>query len=794
MKSYLKFLSRNKVYTFISVAGLAVSLMFVILLGDYAWRQFSIDTWHKNSDRIYLLGDQKEFAMWPQTAEEIRRMCPEVERTCCVMSQSGKIRYGQQEVKDQENGIILLADSTFFSFFDFKLIQGDPATVLNAPDKCVITESLAKRLFASKNPIGEGLHIVGDRHITQEDAQDPYDSTLVYTVSGVVRDLDRTILPNKTQIILSMERSAQVIGYTFRQQNFPLTYFGYCKLFLMTRPGTTLSDRLDDIQAHLTKNYPSWGPYFGMDGHEASLTKLHDVMFAKQNTEKDLEKGDKTRLLILLSAVLAILFFAVSNYINLTVANTSFRAKEMATRRLFGSNSLQISLKLIAESVLMVTVSFVIGLVLAFCFQEDASSLFRGKIALQNDVSIGSLSLCLLFILFVGTLAGILPTWHLSRYQPIDIVKGSFRFHSKMVLSRVFIILQNTIAVVMLTAALVIFLQLQHLIHAPLGYNVENLYYISSQGFRPDVIRSQLEKMPFVEETGANDGTTLAGFHGAARMAECNNKQDPEMVMVTAMDSTAFRLSGLKILKDYGPASEGYYLNELAFQKLGLSEKDRQINWYSGDKSPLRGVIKDFHMSNILFDVQPFGLIVEDELEGPDFLVKTDGSKEAKPAFLKMIADQGCPETEIEMHVISLEETVIQSFEEQQNTLRIISLFTLVAVVISVMGFVGMSLFFIRQRKKEIGLRKIMGSTSREVMGLMLRTFCMPLLISFVIAVPISYYIMAHWLEDFSYRITLSPWIFAATCAFSLLVAIISVGIQIAKAARTNPVESIQTE
>ena len=162
--------------------------------------------------------------------------------------------------------------------------------------------------------------------------------------------------------------------------------------------------------------------------------------------------------------------------------------------------------------------------------------------------------------------------------------------------------------------------------------------------------------------------------------------------------------------------------------------------------------------------------------------------------MVEILKKQGVPESDVEWYVCDFEENLKSTFENQRNTLKIISLFTIIAIIISVMGFVGMSLFFIRQRQKEIGLRKIMGGTSREVTLLMLRTFCAPLLVSFVIAVPISYYIMNDWLNSFSYRITLSPWIFAATCVFSLLVAVLSVGFQIVKAVRTNPVESIKTE
>ena len=149
---------------------------------------------------------------------------------------------------------------------------------------------------------------------------------------------------------------------------------------------------------------------------------------------------------------------------------------------------------------------------------------------------------------------------------------------------------------------------------------------------------------------------------------------------------------------------------------------------------------------------------------------------------------------DVKWYVSKLDDSIAETFEDHQNTLKIITLFTIIAVIISVMGYVGMSLFFIRQRQKEIGIRKIMGSSSREVMILMLRTFCAPLLLSFVIAIPLSWYIMNDWLTNFSYRISLSPWIFAATCAFALLVAVLSVGFQIIKAVRTNPVESIKTE
>ena len=789
MKSYFKFLSRNKAYTFINIAGLVVSLMFIIQMGDYAWRQYSIDSWHKNADRICLTGSGEDFFMWPQAAQEIKEMCPEIEQTCCVMSQNGRIKYGQREVKegDKENGIIMLTDSTFFRFFDFELTKGDKRTALDAPDKCVITERLAQRLFGEKDPIGESLQIVGKRSVFMNH-EDPYDSTLVYTVSGIVKDFDRTVLPNETQLIASMERFPQVMGYTLRPHSFAYSSTGACKAFLMLRPGATLDAKKKVIEDHLAKNYM----WTHMDHQEFFATPLTDIMFAPQNNGYGMQKGDKTRLHILLAAVLAILFFAVSNYINLTVANTGFRAKEMATRRLFGSSQRQISLKLIAESTLMIAVAFLIGFALALCFQDDAAELFKGKIALLNDITFGTVSVCLGFILLVGIISGIMPSYQISRFQPIDIVKGNFRYHSKMVMGRLFIIVQNVVTVTMLTAALVIWLQLNHLIHAPLGFNTERLYYVNTPEGKSQTVRNQLEKMPFVECIGEYSGTTFVTYSSSIR--SITNGDKLTSLFLTDLDSTAFALYGLDILKDYGNTSNGYYLNEDAKRRLELTDDDREMVWGKDEMAPISGILKDFHRINVLHESEPFAIRVQEHVDDPNFLVKTNGDKQAKAALINMIREQGVSEEAIEWYVTSLEEGIADTFEDQQNTLKIITLFTIIAVIISVMGYVGMSLFFIRQRQKEIGIRKIMGSTSGEVMVLMLRIFCSPLLLSFVIAVPLSWYIMRDWLTNFSYRITLSPWIFAATCAFALLVAILSVGFQIIKAVSTNPAESIKTE
>ena len=800
MKSYFRFLSRNKLYTLINVVGLVVSLMFIILIGDYTWRQYSIDTWHQNADRIYVVGNQESFALWPEATEAIKDMCPEVEQTCCVLSQKGRIKYGQQEVQNgaNENGIIMMADSTFFQFFDFPLVAGDRQTALDAPDKCVITERLAHRLFGAKDPIGESLQVIGE--LESDYAKESFDSTLVYTVSAVVKDLDHTVLPNETQIIISMERYPQVIGYRFFNYNFASTTISSCKAFFMLRPGMTLENKVKTIDDYIDKNFHTI-----LGHHKTTVTPLKDMLFAPQNNGKGLLKGDKTRLRILLAAVFALLFFAVSNYINLTVANTGFRAKEIATRKLFGSSQSRVSLKLIAESTLMVAISFVIGLFLAISFQEEVSQLFRGKIAICEDINVMSVSVSLVFILLTGIVSGILPSMLLSRFQPIDIVKGNFRFHSKMVLGRLFIILQNVITVTMLTASLVIWLQLNHLIHAPRGFDAKNLYCIMSPDGKSQTIGKQLAELPFIEKMGTYEGG-LFNYNFPSALGVVRGDQFL-VLFCTTIDQASFDLLGLKIIKDHGSVSGGYYLTREALRHLGYNDETRVLDFGTGSTAPINGVLNDIKLANVLNAITqpdvpnaeepPFAICIDKHKEFPYFLVKTNGDKRAKAVFQEMVKkleDPNASKVQGIERVQSIEESIEKAFAKEQNTLKIVLLFTLIAIIISIMGFVGLSLFFIRQRQKEIGLRKIMGSTSGEVMMLMLRMFCTPLLLSFVIAIPLSWYVMTDWLSNFSYRISLSPWIFVVTSAFALLVAVLSVSLQILKAVRTNPVESIKTE
>lgn len=796
MKYFFRFLKNNPLYAVINVVGLALSLMFVILIGDYTYRQFSIDKWHRNHERIYVLGTENGNSLmsWPDCAHSLKDRYPEVEDVCCIYMHNGKIKHEDKVYEESQGdnaGNIMLADSNFFRFFDFKMIDGDRETALDSPEKCVVTESLAKALFPDGNALGQPLQIEGTRYVlVSDDNGDPYDSSLVYTVSGVIKDLDKTVFLNETAVIANFERAPQVLGYRLRNDLMASGPLGSTLSFLMLRPGASLEDKIEDLTSYCIESIPVFNFY---GNTKAAIIPLDDLMFAPQNTGAGLQTGDKSLLGILLAVVLAILMFAVTNYINLTVANTGFRAKEMATRRLLGSDGLGISLELIGESTLMVFISFIIGGALALLLEDKVAVLFKGKIDILKDINFSTVSVSLLFIVLTGIISGIMPTISLSKYKPIDVVKGSFRYHSKMVLSRIFIILQNVITMTMMTATLTILLQMSHLVNAPLGYNTENIYRVSSDN--PEVLRNALKNQPFIQGIGSFSGTSLDGNY--CSMSTRKDKDNNNLlVYLTTWDKEFIDIMGINLVKDNHLSGDVKYINEELAGKLSLGDGESEVTWGDGKVMQVAGIFSNFHMTNILDPYQPFMITVKDtdEIEDPNFMVKTNGDPLAWKKLCDLVKEVDGSTEDIDWKVQSIESTVKASLNEEKNTMRIVSIFTGVAVLISILGFIGMSLFFIRQRKKEIGVRRIMGSTTNEVLSLLLTKFCAPLLVSFIFAVPLSWFIIDKWLEGFSYRIGLSPWIFIASGAVSLLIAVVSIFFQTLHAAHSNPADAIRAE
>ncbi|MCD7848252.1 MAG: FtsX-like permease family protein [Parabacteroides sp.] len=676
-----------------------------------------------------------------------------------------QIFYGDKKL----TGDLVYADSTFFDLFSFKVLDGDRSRLLGDPYSAVISENFARKVFGSEDPIGKSLRIS--------------DSTSV-TVTGIMENINRSVIPN-TDLLVRIERVAE-FNQSLAKTNQGNA--GSCIPFLLLKPGADLKARTDDMLSFFKERFWIYRMDFMKEVH---IIPFSEIYFGSKEAHS-LEQGDRRFSLVLMSVGILILIFAIINYINLTVAQAGQRAKEMATRRLLGSSRMELFLRLMLGAAFLTIISFAFGLLFAQAALPYANNLLQVRLTLDVLMTpfwIGSIAA---FILLMGVLSGLLPALMISSAKPIDIVRGTLRRQTKMVFSKVFITFQNVITITMITASLTMYLQIDHLIHAPLGYNTTNIIG-SNNVFRSknEMERAEdlLRQLPQVKAVGHSNGLPSSGTNNQSGTYEDKSLSFQQI----QVDSAAFRIFGFEIKSDnrVANAEGGWYLNELAFKQMELSEEASSFRW-GEDATPILGVIRDFQLRDIAKENSPVMFRFRKTEQGwwPwSYVIEVQGDPaEACESVRKVFEEvSGVP---FEGQFIDQE---IQShFEEQIRLTKIVVIFACIAILISLLGLLAMSTYFIHQRAQEVAIRKVFGSDNRGILFRIVGTFLMYVGVAFVIATPIGWYFMDRWLADYSYRITLSPMIFITAGLFCLVISFFSVFFQSWRAANANPVESVK--
>lgn len=771
-KSFFKFLSQNKAYTAIDIFGLSVSLMFVILISIYTVQELSTDKFHEKAERIYVLGHEGGPVTAVPVAYRLQEHYPEIEKVCPVIFSNipeFQVFSGDKKLKASA----CCADSTFFDFFSFKLLAGNRETVLEDRYSAVVSETFARKMFGSDDPIGESIRLS--------------DSTSVI-VTGVVEDFRKSMIPYR-DLIIRLERAAEFNGGLTKT-----TYnnAGATTAFLMAHEGVDLRTKADDALSYLKEFF--W--IYKIDiRKEVRFTPLTELYFTPAEWTP-LNLGDKNFVLVLMSVGILILIFAVFNYINLTVAQAGRRAKEMATRRLLGSSRGELFMRLMMESTLLTLFSFGLGLLLALVAAPFANELLATRLYLSDACTPAWIGAAVGVVLLIGFLAGLLPALMISASKPIDVVRGTFRRQTKMVFSKCFITFQNTITIATLVAALVMGLQINHLVKAPLGYNTENIL-VADNTFRSDSERSaaidRLRQLTCVKSIGYSNGTPFSGTNNLTGIYEGKSLSFQQMVL----DSTSFKMLGIEIKHDNQVASTSdwsWYLTERAFKDMELPEDTKAFSIKDGNPAPILGVLKDFHLRNVSSESAPVMLRFKDFSQPNSYpwniLIETDGNpyvafKEVSKVFEDV--------TKIEFEGSFLGQQIRESFDSQIRLVKIVTIFACIAILISLLGLLAMSTYFIQQRSQEVAVRKVFGSDNRAILIHLVGTFLNYVGIAFLIATPVSWYLMRDWLSDYSYRISLSPFIFIAAGLFCLVTSFVAVFMQSWRAANSNPVESVKS-
>ncbi len=803
MKSYFRFLSRNKVYTLINVVGLSVSLAFVIIIGLYSQMEFGRDRWHKNADRIYVVcthfeegNENEEVGHWAMQPLLCPRF-PDVEASCAIAGGKETVTLGNQEKKEVQ---AMFADASFFQIFDFPLTMGDRQRVLTRPEDIVITDEMATMLFGDSNPMGKTV-ILRD--------------TMAFTVRGVMKSLNHTYL--RPADILLPAQHFSLSSYN----DAAMSSYGNWSVYFLAREGADLMKSQAAMQQILAQNVWLFKPDCIFGQAQLQLKPLKELYFSNINSAPVTIRGDHKQSQMLFLGGLIILLFAVMNYVNLTIAQSRFRMREMAMRRLLGSQRWQVVARLIAESILLSLASLSLAVWLVLLAVPYANQMLRSVSTgmtwvdedsnLQIDIIqsadlLSPVVICGLvaFALLLGVVAGIGPAWHISKAQPIDIVKGTSQsVHQRnwrtsgQALS---IIFQHAITIVLLGLALTMMLQMRHLVSAPLGYNHDRLMEVRAQQYgdpRMSLMLDEVRKLPCVEDAALGLGSPLHA--GSNNTYEIDGRTIAWQIFRET--PSWMKMLDLKVITDYGttgPNGVKTYVTPNALALHGLPADARAFR-YNEDSvlTQIDGLIEPIHLHNILettyvghpqmvklYPKPVINTCLMMRYQGDKYEAKRQVGEVYKKLF----------EHDMENHFNFYDDQLRSCYDKEHRILSMVEVFTVVAFLIAMLGLLAMSTYYLQQHRKEIAVRKAFGAASSEVLRRLLSRFMAYVVVAFLIAIPIIYYIGNDWLSNFSYRIGLSPWIFAAAGSACFIISLLTVVIQSWRAASENPVNNIKTE
>ena len=794
MSSYLKFLSRNKLYTAVEFLGLAVSLAFVILIGSYVVQQYQVARESPDWKRTYVLGTDEFLGLTYWDKEELEMNIPEVEALShMAMMWQPVIHLGDQTL--QSSG--LEADADFFKVFpEYHLVEGSLEGFVGKDD-VLISQSLARKL-------SEGRESLIGRIIKVDDTD--------RTVKGIYADFDGAYF-------MPFDVFTHISGTWAVDQGKTFNSIGNYTTWFTVREDADPREVQAKVKALLHKNYDSsWGVE-KVDSWRAF--RMDEAFFCTGSSNGLTRTGDARMLRLLTVVVLLLLLSAIFNYVNLSLALTGKRAKEMATRRLLGADRTAILWKYIAESVAFTAVCFAAALLLANLLAPMVNALVSTSDPDELMLGIGDTSVRLSFmmtpgyiiaylagILVLGVINGLLPAFAASRYQPIDVIKGTFRRRNKMVLGKVFIVVQNVLSVFLIALALVMESQVGHMMTRPTHSATDNLYYIeySAQNFdQMRLFKDKVESLPFVTKAGVGRG--IPGMLNMTMGIKVDEDHKIDMPVILC-DSTYFKLLGLEIEEDFGhPLTHSLWMSRSAFNGAGVSDTStvfpRRINMNGAKPEFIGGVVTDFPARPASEgSVNPNGGVIVTRAEELNWvnglLIGTIGEdKSYEDQILKAYR-------EFRLETSGVEEPAwrygfIKDINRKQlapvrRTLHLVELFAALAVLISLLGLLAMSTYFADENTRQIAVRKVFGAevgseTWRNVKSYMTLTG-----IACVVGIPLAIWAARLYLERFAYRIEGYGWVFALAIVISLAISFGTVLWQTLKAARTNPATELKKE
>lgn len=798
-KLALRALLKQKAFSFINIIGLAIGLSASLFILLWVQDELSYDKFHKNVDRIYVVGmdarlGTQEFKGPDSPLPLAFTMVDEfeqVEQATRIKNYSKAIVKHKDRIYSEEK--LIYVDSTFFELFSFPFIAGDYATALDRPNTVVISQKIASKYFGKENPIGKTLNIDNktDLEVTGVCKEVPKNSSIKFELAGSLSTIsdqlgDNWGSNNITTFVLLRE-PASPGGLDKEFQSMLEKYFGPIIQMVMN---ITLQEFYDGGNRYY---------YF--------LESILDMHLKTQMTEGYSGAGNMTYVFVLSLIAIFILIIACINFINLSTARSSLRAKEVGIRKILGSGKRQLVLQFLGESLLLSLMGMIIALFIVELLLPAFNNLTEKNLSFsifQNPILLPSI---ISLILFSGLLAGGYAAFRQSSMKIMEVLKGKLSSGMKSgKLRNALVVFQFSISIFLIICTITVFSQIQYTRNKDLGFTAEKVLVVNrlrQLGDKQNLMKGMVKKISGVKSVSVSRNLPGRGFSGNGILKEGGS--NTEVHVLSRFESDYDILETLEIrmaqgrffLPDHPSDSLALVLNQSAVKSLALEDPLNQILIEPSDSNfarPIIGVVKDFHFASLHDIIRPMAIeLTRNDLMGRYLIIKTSGSdissinKSVNNIWNELSLDEP-------YEFFFLDEDFHKAYKQERKLGILYTIFSVLAIFIAALGLFGLASFAAEQKTKEIGIRKALGAQVSNIIALLAREFNKWVLLSNILAWPAAYFLMKNWLQNFAFQVHQNVIWFVAAALLTLIIATLTVLYQSFSAALRNPVHSLRHE
>jgi putative ABC transport system permease protein len=803
-KTGFRNLVRNKVYSAINIAGLAVGIAACILIFLYVKDELSYDRYHSKADRIYRV--TRDFVsndgsvslhlghVAPPFGPLLEQDFPQIESIARILQTALLVEDTDKQRAFREEKIAF-AEPAIFDIFDIPLVQGSKEKALTAPFTVLLSDKMVQKYFPNEEPVGQILKFA---------------STASVKVAGVYEAFpDNSHFRPDFLISFNTLNDTAIYGAGNLKTNWGNNSFGTYMVLPSEQEAENMQAQLPAFMDRHLSGTDHAGDRKPSDFSRLYLQKLTDIHL-RSHLDSEMEtNGDINTVMILSAVALVILLIACINYINLSTARSMSRAKEVGVRKVVGAEQPDLVLQFLLESILIAAIATVLAVGITelglpwlnnFTGKNIASNVFTDK---------WLLGITLLLPLLVGGLAGLYPAFYLSRFRPALVLKGSLSSSSKNpLLRKSLVVAQFAVSIVLIIATGIMFRQLIYMQNKDLGFEAENVVILPSYtALNPqfEAFKAEMKKSATVEGVGRSlliPSDRLVNSMGASVMKGDSMAQTSMTIKFVSMDHDLLDVFKVKLAAgrnfDRTRATDdtaAFILNKAAARMIGWhnpQEAIDQVFGYGGTKGRIIGVTEDFHFESLHDEISPMVYLVSKSGGYSNIAIRINGDTREALAHIEQTWERFLPSYPFEYTF--LDQKFAETYKAERDKGIIFMIFSCIAIVIACLGLFGLASYTTVQRTKEIGIRKVFGASVTRIVALLSKDFLKLVLIANLLAWPTAWYAMRRWLDDFAYRIEIGTDIFVMAAVLALLISLVTISYQAIKAASANPVKSLRTE